>query len=225
MLCFNVTAGIAVLGVAKTMLTEIFGSALPDIVDGGFAATYVLMTSVFNMAGRFFWASASDYLGRRRTYAIFFGLGAVLYLSIPWTAERMSVTPAVTWLVEFYARDDADLHDVRRRLRHDSGLPGRPVRHPLRGRHPRPAVDGLEHGRRAGAVGDHVAAPAGRGPGDPATCGQRFAAGLRGPVRRTAGRVAAVGAKRRPSRSPSCWRWRRRERPIRPARCTTRRCT
>jgi MFS family permease len=103
MLCFNVTAGIAVLGVAKTMLTEIFGSALPDIVDGGFAATYVLMTSVFNMAGRFFWASASDYLGRQRTYAIFFGVGAVLYLSIPWTAERMSVSPSVVWLVEFYA--------------------------------------------------------------------------------------------------------------------------
>jgi hypothetical protein len=103
MLCFNVTAGIAVLGVAKTMLTEIFGSALPDIVDGGFAATYVLMTSVFNMAGRFFWASASDYLGRQRTYAIFFGLGAVLYLSIPWTAGRMSVAPSVAWLVEFYA--------------------------------------------------------------------------------------------------------------------------
>jgi MFS family permease len=103
MLCFNVTAGIAVLGVAKTMLTEIFGSALPDVVDGGFAATYVLMTSVFNMAGRFFWASASDYLGRKRTYAIFFGIGAVLYLSIPWTALRMSVAPSVVWLVEFYA--------------------------------------------------------------------------------------------------------------------------
>jgi len=103
MLCFNVTAGIAVLGVAKTMLTEIFGSALPDIVDGEFAATYVLMTSVFNMAGRFFWASASDYLGRQRTYAIFFGVGAVLYLSIPWTAVRMSVAPSVAWLVEFYA--------------------------------------------------------------------------------------------------------------------------
>jgi MFS family permease len=102
MLCFNVTAGIAVLGVAKTMLTEIFGSALPNIVDGTFAATYVLMASVFNMLGRFFWASASDYLGRKRTYAIFFGVGAALYLSIPWTAERMSVAPSVTWLIEFY---------------------------------------------------------------------------------------------------------------------------
>ena len=103
MLCFNVAAGIAVLGVAKTMLSEIFGSALPQIVNGSFAATYVLMTSVFNMLGRFFWASASDYLGRKRTYAIFFGCGALLYLSIPWTARQMSVAPAVTWLVEFYA--------------------------------------------------------------------------------------------------------------------------
>ncbi|HJK96590.1 MAG TPA: MFS transporter, partial [Polyangiaceae bacterium LLY-WYZ-14_1] len=38
-LCLNVTAGIGVLGVAKTMITEIFGSSLPGIVDGSFAAT------------------------------------------------------------------------------------------------------------------------------------------------------------------------------------------
>ena len=41
------------------------------------------MISVFNMLGRFFWASSSDYLGRRNTYSIFFALGIVLYLSIP----------------------------------------------------------------------------------------------------------------------------------------------
>ncbi|MBL8828108.1 MAG: OFA family MFS transporter, partial [Planctomycetaceae bacterium] len=102
-LCFNVTAGIGVLGVAKNMITEIFGSSLPSIVDGRFAATYVLMTSVFNMVGRFFWASVSDYLGRQRTYAIFFGAGIVLYCSIPWIAGRVSVDPAVSWLVMFYA--------------------------------------------------------------------------------------------------------------------------
>ena len=45
-LCFNVTAGIGVLAVAKTMMTEIFGSTLPDIVDLEFAATYVLMISI-----------------------------------------------------------------------------------------------------------------------------------------------------------------------------------
>ena len=102
-LCFNVTAGIGVLGVAKTMMTDIFGSSLPQYVGGYFAATYVLMISVFNMAGRFFWASASDYLGRRQTYAIFFGAGLLLYLAIPWIAQRVSTSPAVIWLVLFYA--------------------------------------------------------------------------------------------------------------------------
>ena len=103
MLCFNVTAGIGVLGVAKTMMRDIFGSALPGIVDGAFAATYVLMISVFNMVGRFFWASTSDYIGRRATYCIFFILGAILYCSIPLIAWQLSVSPAVSWLVAFYA--------------------------------------------------------------------------------------------------------------------------
>jgi len=102
-LCFNVTAGIGVLGVAKTMMTEIFGTTLPNIVDGTFAATYVIMISVFNMLGRFFWASISDYIGRRNTYWIFFSLGIVLYCSIPYTAQQVSVQPSVVWLVYFYA--------------------------------------------------------------------------------------------------------------------------
>ena len=45
-LCFNVTAGIGVIGVAKTMMSEIFGSTLPFIVDAAYAGTYVLMISV-----------------------------------------------------------------------------------------------------------------------------------------------------------------------------------
>lgn len=102
-LCFNVTAGIGVLGVARTMMSEIFGTTLPNIVDGAFAATYVMMISVFNMLGRFFWASASDYLGRRNTYWIFFALGIVLYLSIPYSAQQVSVSPSIVWLVYFYA--------------------------------------------------------------------------------------------------------------------------
>ena len=59
-LCLNVTAGIGVISVAKTMMTEIFGSTLPHIVTPAFAASYVLMISVFNMGGRLFWASISD---------------------------------------------------------------------------------------------------------------------------------------------------------------------
>ena len=101
-LCLNVTAGIGVLGVAKTMITEIFGAALPTLVDGAFAATYVVMISVFNMAGRVVWASVSDYIGRRNVYWIFFALGILLYCSIPFAAQSVSVSPTVIWLVYFY---------------------------------------------------------------------------------------------------------------------------
>jgi MFS family permease len=102
-LCFNVTAGIGVISVARTMMTEIFGTTLPTIVDGTFAATYVFMISLFNMIGRFVWASSSDYIGRRNTYWIFFALGIMLYVSIPWVANQVSAQPAVIWLVYFYA--------------------------------------------------------------------------------------------------------------------------
>ena len=102
-LCFNVTAGIGVLGVARTMITEIFGSSLPQIVDTAFAATYVAMISAFNMIGRFIWASASDYIGRRNTYWVFFLLGIFLYLSIPFSAQQVSASPSAVWLVYFYA--------------------------------------------------------------------------------------------------------------------------
>jgi MFS family permease len=102
-LCFNVTAGIGVLGVAKTMLSEIFGPTLPGIVTPAFAGTFVLMIGVFNMLGRFFWSSLSDYCGRKQTYAAYFLLGIPLYLSIPFWANRQAAQPAMLWLVGFYA--------------------------------------------------------------------------------------------------------------------------
>ena len=61
------------------------------------------MISVFNMVGRIFWASMSDFIGRKPTYFIFFSLGILLYLSIPFTAKAMSINPAVTYLILFYA--------------------------------------------------------------------------------------------------------------------------
>ena len=98
----NVSAGIGVLGVASTMMSEIFGTTLPGIVNGAFATTYVTMISVFNMLGRFVWASSSDYIGRKNTYWIFFAFGIVLYCSVPFAANRVSADPAVMWLVLFY---------------------------------------------------------------------------------------------------------------------------
>jgi MFS family permease len=101
-LCLNVTAGIGILAVGKDMMLDIFGTTLPTIVTAGFATTFVLIMSVSNMAGRFAWASASDYLGRQRTYLIFFTLGIVLYASIPFIAQQSSLLPPSGWLVLFY---------------------------------------------------------------------------------------------------------------------------
>jgi MFS family permease len=102
-LCFNVTAGIGVLGVAKTMIGELFGTTLPTIVTSSFNATFVLMMSLFNMIGRFAWSTASDYFGRKRIYGCFFALGALLYALIPVIAWQQSHQPSVGWLVAFYA--------------------------------------------------------------------------------------------------------------------------
>jgi len=78
-LCMNVTAGIGVLGQASPMIQEIFAGR---VTPAG-AAGFVGLLSLFNMGGRFFWASLSDYVGRRNTYRIFFLLGILLYSSVP----------------------------------------------------------------------------------------------------------------------------------------------
>ncbi len=75
-LFLNVTAGIGILGQASVMIQESF----KDTVTAAAAAGFVGLLSLFNMGGRFVWASASDWIGRKNTYFIFFALGAVLYL-------------------------------------------------------------------------------------------------------------------------------------------------
>ena len=94
-LCTNVTAGIAVIAMASPMLQEVFGGKLLGLDTGGTltdtqkaalaaaAAGLVGLISLFNSLGRIFWASASDYLGRKSTYFIFFTLGMVLYALLP----------------------------------------------------------------------------------------------------------------------------------------------
>ena len=154
-LCFNVTAGIGVLAVAKTMMTEIFGTTLPGTVDLEFAATYVLMISLFNMIGRFIWASASDYMGRKNTYYIFFGLGIVALLFDPLfcaAGERRPGRGLADWVL---CSNHDHLHNVRRWLCDDPGLPRGYLRHPLRRRYPRSIADSLEHCGRVGPAGDH----------------------------------------------------------------------
>jgi len=83
-LCMNVTAGIGVLGQASPMIQEMF----PGKIAPAAAAGFVGLLSLFNLVGRFFWSSLSDLLGRKRTYMIYFALGAVLYSLVP-TFGRM----------------------------------------------------------------------------------------------------------------------------------------
>ncbi|HZB93220.1 MAG TPA: OFA family MFS transporter [Stellaceae bacterium] len=78
-LCLNVTAGIGVLGQASAMSQEMF----PGRITAAAAAGFVGLMSLFNMGGRFFWASISDYIGRKNTYFVFFAFGTVLYALVP----------------------------------------------------------------------------------------------------------------------------------------------
>jgi hypothetical protein len=87
-LCFNVTAGIGVLGQASAMSQEMF----PGQVSVAAAAGFVGLISLFNMLGRFFWASTSDLIGRKNTYFCFFALGTLLYVLVPQTGAIGSVT-------------------------------------------------------------------------------------------------------------------------------------
>ena len=99
-LMLNVSAGIGVIGMASPMLQEIFGGKLIGL-DFRFdelskeqlgqiaviAAAFTGLLSLFNIAGRFIWASFSDYIGRKTIYFVFFTLGFILYASAPWAGH------------------------------------------------------------------------------------------------------------------------------------------
>ncbi len=81
-LFINVTAGIGILAQASPMVQDLFGKTALE------AGTIVSIISLFNAGGRFFWASSSDYLGRRKTYTLFFAAQVALFLLIPGIAAR-----------------------------------------------------------------------------------------------------------------------------------------
>jgi MFS family permease len=103
-LCLNVTAGIGILGMASPLLQEVFAGRLIGVPQtftqlsvaqkaeiAAIAAGFTGLLSLFNIAGRFFWASLSDYLGRKTIYSVFFILGIALYASVPWSAHHGSL--------------------------------------------------------------------------------------------------------------------------------------
>jgi MFS family permease len=103
-LCMNVSAGIGVIGMASPMLQEVFGGSLIGVakkfgeLDKGqlaaiatVAAGFTALLSLFNIGGRFFWASLSDKMGRKMTYIVFFVLGGLMYFSVPGSAAAGSI--------------------------------------------------------------------------------------------------------------------------------------
>src|SRR6185312_4304204 len=117
-LTMNVSAGIGVIGLASPMLQEIFGGHLLglDLKFGQLdkaqhaqiailAASFAALLSLFNIGGRFFWASLSDKLGRKMTYSVFFVLGALLYASLPssaGSANKLAFVGAVCIILSMY---------------------------------------------------------------------------------------------------------------------------
>jgi MFS family permease len=104
-LMLNVAAGIGIISMASPLLQEVFAGHLIGVNASydqlnpaqltsiaAIAAGFTGLLSLFNIAGRIFWASLSDQMGRKATYMVFFLLGILLYSSIPWTAGTGSLT-------------------------------------------------------------------------------------------------------------------------------------
>jgi len=71
----NVTAGIGILEQASPMIQDFF----PDQVTAATAAGFVGVLALGNMAGRIVWSSTSDVIGRKNTYMIYLGVGALMF--------------------------------------------------------------------------------------------------------------------------------------------------
>jgi len=96
MLCINVTAGIGILAQASPMMQDLFGKTPAE------AAAVVAVISLFNAGGRIAWSSASDLLGRRATYLVFFGVQAGLFLLIPRFAAQGAWWPFLACLLTVF---------------------------------------------------------------------------------------------------------------------------
>jgi OFA family oxalate/formate antiporter-like MFS transporter len=77
MLMLNVSAGIMLISQAAPIAIEV------TKVSALAAAGLVSLISIFNGAGRFFWGSVSDLIGRRNVFLIMFVLQAVLFFVLP----------------------------------------------------------------------------------------------------------------------------------------------
>lgn len=93
----NVTAGIGVLETASPLIQSVIsgtekGKGMTEAALVAAGAGFVGLLSLSNLLGRFFWSSASDKMGRKPTYMIYFVLGIILYALIPTLGRNAQLT-------------------------------------------------------------------------------------------------------------------------------------
>jgi len=77
MLFLNVSAGIMIISQASPMAQQLVH--MTPVA----AAGMVGLISIFNGAGRVFWAWVSDYIGRSRVYVLLYAIQAVIFFTLP----------------------------------------------------------------------------------------------------------------------------------------------
>lgn len=92
MFLINVTAGMVFISFQSPLLQDLIKQTMPTGTDFSSAeviaslsaagASLIAVSSIFNGAGRFVWASISDKIGRLRTLQILLGLQAVIFFAL-----------------------------------------------------------------------------------------------------------------------------------------------
>lgn len=92
----NITCGIGLLAVASPMSQEVVG------MSAGEAAVMVGVIGLFNGAGRIVWSSISDYLGRNKTYIVFFAIQIMAFYILANTRAAFVFQVCVLLIVTCY---------------------------------------------------------------------------------------------------------------------------
>lgn len=92
----NITCGIGLLAVASPMAQETVG------MSSTAAASMVGIIGLLNGAGRIFWSTVSDYLGRSRVYVLFFAIEIVAFFMLSHTTEAFLFQLLVLLIISCY---------------------------------------------------------------------------------------------------------------------------
>lgn len=92
----NITCGIGLLAVASPMAQEVVG------MDASAAASMVGIIGLLNGAGRIFWSSISDFLGRAVTYALFFLIEIAAFALLADTSDALMFQALVFLIITCY---------------------------------------------------------------------------------------------------------------------------